>query len=112
MPRKRDGDLTRVTLVREVARATGVSQKTVNEVLLATFTTIARTVVAGNSVSITNFGTFIQAVRSGGQGWNPHTRSPIEVPDMKRMHLRMAPAMKRHLQKDDPSAVTIEKKRR
>lgn len=65
--------------IRQVARESGVSQTVVGQVLGAAVRVIGRSLVAGNKVVWTGFGTFEMRQRSTRRGINPQTGEQITI---------------------------------
>ncbi len=65
--------------IRQVARESGLPQATVNQVLGAVVRVIGRSLIAGEKVVWTGFGTFEMRRRSERRGINPQTRQQITI---------------------------------
>lgn len=68
------------TLTKMVAAEAGVSTSTAGDVLRAFYDTVARAMAAGDSVAITNFGTFGLRSYAERPAVDPNTRTPITAP--------------------------------
>ena len=66
-------------LVREVAKTTDMSQKTVADVIGAVVETIERNVAKGNKVTLVGFGTFEARKRAARTGRNPQTGAALKI---------------------------------
>lgn len=67
-------------LIKKVSEVAGTSQKATKPVVDALFTVIADAMAAGEEVSVTGFGTFLNAQRDAHTGRNPKTGESVEVP--------------------------------
>ena len=65
--------MNREELVKEIAKSTKLSQKSVSEVLSATVESIQNTVKKGDKVTLVGFGTFESRRRAARNGRNPQT---------------------------------------
>ena len=70
--------MNREELVKEIAKSTKLSQKSVSEVLSATVESIQNTVKKGDKVTLVGFGTFESRRRAARNGRNPQTGKEIK----------------------------------
>ena len=71
--------INREELVKEIAKSTKLSQKSVSEVLSATVESIQNTVKKGDKVTLVGFGTFESRRRAARNGRNPQTGKEIKI---------------------------------
>lgn len=71
--------MNREELVKEIAKSTKLSQKSVSEVLSATVESIQNTVKKGDKVTLVGFGTFESRRRGARNGRNPQTGKEIKI---------------------------------
>ena len=71
--------MNREELVKEIAKSTKLSQKSVSEVLSATVESIQNTVKKGDKVTLVGFGTFESRRRAARNGRNPQTSKEIKI---------------------------------
>ena len=71
--------MNREELVKEIAKSTKLSQKSVSEVLSATVESIQNTVKKGDKVILVGFGTFESRRRAARTGRNPQTGKEIKI---------------------------------
>ena len=71
--------MNREELVKEIAKSTKLSQKSVSEVLSATVESIQNTVKKGDKVTLVGFGTFESRRRAAINGRNPQTGKEIKI---------------------------------
>ena len=71
--------MNREELVKEIAKSTKLSQKSVSEVLSATVESIQNTVKKGDKVTLVGFGTFESRRRATRNGRNPQTGKEIKI---------------------------------
>lgn len=71
--------MNREELVKEIAKSTKLSQKSVSEVLSATVESIQNTVKNGDKVTLVGFGTFESRRRAARNGRNPQTGKEIKI---------------------------------
>ena len=71
--------MNREELVKEIAKSTKLSQKSVSEVLSATVESIQNTVKKGDKVTLVGFGTFESRRRAARNGRNPQTGKEIKI---------------------------------
>ena len=72
--------MNREELVKEIAKSTKLSQKSVSEVLSATVESIQNTVKKGDKVTLVGFGTFESRRRAARNGRNPQTGEELVIP--------------------------------
>ena len=72
-------NINREELVKEIAKSTKLSQKSVSEVLSATVESIQNTVKKGDKVTLVGFGTFESRRRAARNGRNPQTGKEIKI---------------------------------
>lgn len=66
-------------LVKEIAKKSKVSQKSVANILSATLETIEKTVSKGKKVTLVGFGTFESRKRAARTGRNPQTGATLKI---------------------------------
>ncbi len=71
--------MNKADLVAWVANKTGMTKKDVTSVLDATVEGVVSTVKKGDSVTLTNFGTFVSVQRKASTKRNPKTGAPVKV---------------------------------
>ena len=71
--------MNREELVKEIAKSTKLSQKSVSEVLSATVESIQNTVKKGDKVILVGFGIFESRRRAARNGRNPQTGKEIKI---------------------------------
>jgi DNA-binding protein HU-beta len=67
-------------LVKEVAKASKLSQKVVADVITGVLETVEKTVSKGNKVTLVGFGTFEPRKRAARTGRNPQTGAALNIP--------------------------------
>jgi nucleoid DNA-binding protein len=67
-------------LIKEISRETKMPASTVGRVLESLFENVERSLLRGEKVVITDFGTWTTSKRKGFTGHNPRTGDPIEIP--------------------------------
>ncbi|HEX9804836.1 MAG TPA: HU family DNA-binding protein [Candidatus Dojkabacteria bacterium] len=72
--------MNKAQLVDHIAGATGLTKKSVSDVLEAFMDGVMKTVKKGDSVTLTGFGTFKASKRSARTGRNPQTGATIKIP--------------------------------
>lgn len=71
--------MNKAKLVDYVANKTGLTKKDVNAALDAVIEAVVSTVRGGDSVTLTNFGTFVSVKRAATVKRNPKTGAPVNV---------------------------------
>lgn len=66
-------------LIRDISQETNIPASTVTKVIDLAIDTIINQVVAGETVSIKNFGTFVSVNRAERNGRNPKTGTPLII---------------------------------
>lgn len=83
-------------LVREVAKACGHSQETVNAVIDAMCNVIVRSVVEeGDEVNLPALGKFKQKINPARKGINPLNKQPIDIKESRTLAFKPTSSLKR-----------------
>jgi DNA-binding protein HU-beta len=85
----------KTALMRRVAQETRLSQATVNTVLTASLRQIARTLAAGEGVTLPGFGTFYPSVKQARRIRDVRTGRPITLPARRTAAFRAGAVLKR-----------------
>lgn len=72
--------MNKADLVNWVANKTKMSKKDVNSALDAIIDGVMETVKSGDTLTLTNFGTFVAVKRKASNKRNPKTGAPVKVP--------------------------------
>lgn len=72
--------MNKAQLVDHIASKTGLTKKSVADVLESMMDGVMATVKKGDSVTLTGFGTFKASKRSARTGRNPQTGQSIKIP--------------------------------
>ncbi|MDD2867718.1 HU family DNA-binding protein [Neomegalonema sp.] len=86
--------LTKLTLIAQVAEATGFHKDQVDAVLDEALAAIVETTGAGHEVSIKGFGAFERRSRGSRAGRNPQTGEAIEIRASSTLAFRASPALR------------------
>ncbi len=90
--------MTKAELVNKVAEsAEGVSKKTVEELIDATFDAIGASVKKEKRFAMPGFGTFTVRNRAARTGRNPQTGATIKIKASKTVGFKPAPSLKEKL---------------
>lgn len=103
------GNLNTTHLAEAVAAELGVSHRQGAAAVRAVFDTVVRTVAAGHSVTVTNFGSWHPYRCAPYVARNPQTGERIPVPAQPRLRFRQADRLRALLEAPDPSGATIRK---
>lgn len=72
--------MNKASLVAYIANKTGLTKKDVTSALDAMIDAVVKTVKGGDTVTLTNFGTFVAVKRKASVKRNPKTGEPVKVP--------------------------------
>lgn len=86
--------LTISDLTTALAAKQDITKKAAREQLDAVIGLITDTVVAGDTVRVTGFGSFEVKEREARTGRNPQTGETLEIPASKTVKFKPAPALK------------------
>ena len=89
-----DNSVNRTELVAEIASESDQSQNTVNGVLDAFFSTIAKSVAGGKKVTIPGWIAVEQTERAARTGRNPQTGEPLEIAASKSVKVSAGSKLK------------------
>ena len=77
--------MTKNQIIEQVAKETGMTKKSVAEVLDAASKAVDSALVAGESVQIAGFGIFSVKQKDAYTGRNPKTGEPVEIAASRRV---------------------------
>ena len=75
--------MNKTELIAAVAESAGLTKKDAERVLNASIDAITASLVKGEKVQISGFGTFEAKEREARIGRNPHTKETVEIPATK-----------------------------
>lgn len=76
--------MNRSDVIKEVAEANGITRKKAEEIVILIIDTMKDTLVSGEKVQITGFGTFEIKDMAARLGRNPKTNETVEIPAYKK----------------------------
>ena len=77
--------MTKSQWIEKTAKKTGMSKKDLTAAYDAFFNVFEETLIAGESVQITGFGTFAVREKAAYTARNPKTGAPVEIPASRRV---------------------------
>ena len=86
--------MNKTELIAAVAESAGLTKKDTERVINAAIDAITDSLVKGDKVQISGFGTFEIKDREARVGRNPHTKEAIEIPASKAPAFKAAKALK------------------
>lgn len=86
--------MTKNQIIELVAKQTGMTKKSVAEVLDAVAVTVDNALVAGESVQIAGFGSFSVKQKDAYTGRNPKTGEPVEIAASRRVTFSASKTLK------------------
>lgn len=86
--------MTKTELIAAVAERTGATKKDAEQIVNATFETIAAQLAAGDKVQITGFGSFEIKSREARTGRNPLTGETIQIAATRTPAFKAGKALK------------------
>ncbi|MGW5123233.1 HU family DNA-binding protein [Streptomyces sp. NPDC004069] len=98
------GPLNKTGLAEAVAAELGISQREGRRVVDAVLNTITRTLAAGHSVTVTNFGSWHAVQKPERQAHNPQSGEWFTVPARQEIRVLMSPRLRDLVRAGDPSA--------
>lgn len=75
--------MTKNELIEKVAKKSSLTKRAAADAVNATFNTVRDSLVRGEKVIITGFGTFLVRSRAARRGRNPQTGQAIQIPSKK-----------------------------
>ena len=72
--------MNKTELIAAVSQAAGLTKKDTERVINAALDAITASLVEGEKVQLSGFGTFEAKDREARIGRNPHTKEPIDIP--------------------------------
>lgn len=86
--------MTKTELIVELADRTGLSKVDAEKVLKAFIETVEDTLVKGEKLQLTGFGTFEVIERAAREGRNPKTGEPMSIPETKSPKFKPGKSLK------------------
>ncbi len=72
--------MNKTELIAAAAESAGLTKKDAERVINAAIDTITASLVAGDKIQLSGFGTFEVKAREARVGRNPHTKEAIDIP--------------------------------
>ena len=91
--------MNKTELIAVVAEHAGLTKKDAERVMNATIDAITASLVKGEKVQISGFGTFESKEREARIGRNPHTKEAIEIPATRVPAFKPSKALKDNVAK-------------
>ena len=91
--------MNKTELIAAVAESAGLTKKDTERVLNAAIDTITESLVKGEKVQISGFGTFEIKDREARIGRNPHTKEAIDIPATRVPTFKPSKALKDNVAK-------------
>lgn len=89
--------MTRNELVEKVAKKAHLTKRASADAVNSTFDLIRDSLVHGEKVVISGFGTFLIRSRAARRGRNPQTGQAIQIPQKKTPGFTAGKTLKRHI---------------
>jgi nucleoid DNA-binding protein len=89
--------MTKHDLINAVATTASMSKKATEQVIDATFDTLAHGLKEARRVQVPGFGTFLVRARKARTGRNPQTGAAIKIKASRTVAFKPAPSLKRGL---------------
>ena len=86
--------MNKTELVAAVAEKVGLTKKDAERVINATVETVTETLVKGEKVQLSGFGTFEVKAREARVGRNPRTKETIQIPATRLPAFKASKALK------------------
>ena len=86
--------MNKTELIAAVAEKTGMTKKDAERVINATVDTITQSLVKGDKVQVSGFGSFEVKAREARVGRNPRTKETIQIPATRLPVFKAAKALK------------------
>ena len=86
--------MNKTELIAVVSQAAGLTKKDTERVINAALDTITASLVEGEKVQLSGFGTFEVKDREARIGRNPHTKEAIEIPATRVPSFKASQALK------------------
>lgn len=86
--------MNKVELIASVAKKTGLSKNEAAAGVNAMIRLISEALEKNEKVTITGFGSFDVGIRQARRGVNPHTKSHIEIPELRIPRFRAGKALR------------------
>ena len=86
--------MNKTELIAAVSQAVGLTKKDTERVINAALDTITASLVEGEKVQLSGFGTFEAKDREARIGRNPHTKEAIDIPATRVPSFKASQALK------------------
>ena len=91
--------MNKTELISAVAESAGLTKKDTERVINAAIDAITHSLVRGEKVQISGFGSFETKTREARVGRNPHTKEAIEIPATRVPMFKASKALKDNVAK-------------
>lgn len=89
--------MTKNELIEKVAKKASLTKRAAADAVNHTFNLISDTLVKGDKVVVSGFGTFLIRKRAARKGRNPQTGATIQIPQTKLPGFSAGKTLKRHI---------------
>jgi len=93
--------MTKADLVNSIFEKIGLSKKEAQEIVEILFDTMKQTIVEGNSIKLSGFGTFHVRKKMARRGRNPKTGEDIEITPRRVVTFRASNQLKSAIEKSN-----------
>ena len=91
--------MNKTELISAVAESAGMTKKDTERVINAAIAAITHSLISGEKVQISGFGSFETKTREARVGRNPHTKEAIEIPATRVPMFKASKALKDNVAK-------------
>ena len=77
--------MTKTQLIEKIAKENEIPKKQVEQVVNAFLSSMEDSLIAGESIQISGFGTFSVKEKAAYTGRNPRTNEPVQIPASKKV---------------------------
>ncbi len=90
-------NMTKNQLVEKVAKKSSLTKRAAADAVNSTFNLISDSLIRGEKVVVTGFGTFLVRSRAARRGRNPQTGQAIQIPQKKTPGFAAGKTLKRKI---------------
>jgi DNA-binding protein HU-beta len=92
-----DPEMTKAELINKIASTSDLSRRATEEVVNATFETLAKGLKKTKRIQVPGFGTFLVRTRKARVGRSPRTGATIKIKASRTVTFKAAPSFKKEL---------------
>ncbi|MCS7200368.1 MAG: HU family DNA-binding protein [Caldimicrobium sp.] len=87
--------ITKREILKDLQNRSGLSQRLISQIIDGILEEIKRSLELGETVKISNFGTFVPKKTKPRKGRNPKTGEEVIIPSFRKVQFYLSPSLRR-----------------